>query len=111
MNTVLALQEAKQIIVHWLNTPVNGYYGQSYGADLNSLLLQPMTARTADQLLAKLKRDIPLLSNLNSDQLSVRELVLGHDKKQLFIALGDVYIPLEKTNIITSGETYNANAQ
>lgn len=111
MNTVIALNDAKEMIIHWLNTPVNSYYGQSYGADLASLLLMPMTSRTADQLLDKLKRDIPLFANLDSDQLSIRELSIGHDKKQIVLALGNIYIPLELSSSNQTGETYNANAQ
>ena len=33
---------------HWLQTPANGYFGSSYGADLNSLLLRPLSTATAD---------------------------------------------------------------
>ena len=70
---------------HWLQTPVNGYFGSSYGADLNSLLLRPLSTATADIFIQKLKRDVPILNDLD---LGVSSSNTGFERKQIYLTIG-----------------------
>ena len=105
-------QDILPMIEHWLKTPVNGYYGSGYGADLASLLLRPLSEPIADSFLAKLKRDIPVLARLSADQLSIVTGDIGFEQKQIYLQLGQVAINLN--NIAdqqrTTGETFDVEA-
>ncbi len=70
---------------HWLQTPVNGYFGSSYGADLNSLLLRPLSTPTADIFIQKLKRDVPILNDLD---LGISSSNTGFERKQIYLTIG-----------------------
>ena len=70
---------------HWLQTPVNGYFGSSYGADLNSLLLRPLSTATADIFIQKLKRDVPILNDLD---LGISSSNAGFERKQIYLTIG-----------------------
>lgn len=99
------------MLAHWLATPVHGFFGSDYGADLASLLLKPLSQSGADQLLAKLKRDIPILASLDSDTLSVTGTQEGFETMRYFLKLGSIYIPLERPALTGSGETFRVDAQ
>lgn len=104
------------MIEHWLTTPPNAYFGSSYGADLNGLLLRPLTSTIADSFIAKMKTDLPILSNLSSDQLALYTTTQGFEKKIIVLSVGDITLDLThiaeqmKANQQQSGETYDANA-
>ena len=70
---------------HWLQTPANGYFGSSYGADLNSLLLRPLSTPTADIFIQKLKRDVPILNDLD---LGISSSDAGFERKQIYLTIG-----------------------
>ncbi len=59
------------MVEYWLNHPVNGKYGSDFGAPLYDLLMAPLDSRVADSFLIKMKKDLPILSELNSDQLAL----------------------------------------
>lgn len=46
---------------HWLATPTNGYLGSGYGQDIKALLQNPQASGQADEYLAKLREDVPVL--------------------------------------------------
>ena len=105
-------QDILPMIEHWLKTPVNGYYGSGYGADLASLLLRPLSTPIADDFLAKLKRDIPILAELSADQLSIISQNIGFEQQQLYLRLGQVAINLNDIadQQRTTGETFDVEA-
>ena len=112
MKYLLNSQEVSDILDHWANTPANSYRGSRYGENFSRLPFQTMSTDIADQLLDKIKGDIPLFANLNSDDLQVLSEDLGFDKKRIYIAVGNVVIPIataDTKNI--EGDTFNANAQ
>ncbi|MGY6771939.1 hypothetical protein [Gallibacterium sp. ZY190522] len=82
-------QEIEKMLRHWLNTPVNTYLGSSYGFDKNTLLFTPLSMNKADEMIAKLKHDIPLFSGVNVNMFSVP---IPPDKLQIFIQVGDVTV-------------------
>jgi hypothetical protein len=49
---------------HWLQTPVNGYLGSSYGTDTKALLQRPENDGSADAYLNKLREDVPVVQIL-----------------------------------------------
>ncbi|SDB86868.1 hypothetical protein [Acinetobacter boissieri] len=82
------------MINHWLSTPPNGYFGSSYGADLNGLLLRPMTSDVANTFIAKMKEDLPILAQLHSDQLSLYTENISFEQKKIYLGVGNININL-----------------
>ncbi|MGK7251029.1 hypothetical protein ACSNOU_18415 [Acinetobacter oleivorans] len=112
MKYLLGVNEITEILEHWNATPANSYRGSAYGENHNRLLLQPMSMDLADQTLNKIKNDIPLFANLQNDAIQVLSEDLGNDKKEIYIAVGSVLIPLATTDKSNySGDTFYANAQ
>lgn len=112
MKYLLGVKEITEILEHWQNTKANAYRGSSYGEDHSKLLLQAMSTDLADQYLSKLKQDIPLLANLDSDTLSIWSEDLGHDTKRIYLSVGSVLLEIATADTSNyQGETFNANAQ
>lgn len=102
----------RNMINHWLGTPPNGYFGQGYGSDTRSLLLRELSANSADQLLAQLRQQIPILNQLNDDQLSIHEETSGFDTKRIYLSIGNIDILLDdNTNNDTNQDYYDVRAQ
>lgn len=99
MNYVFKLADIQRMIEHWLHTKPNGYIGVSYGRELQALLFKPMTDDSANTLLEWMKADMPILKQLSDANLSVVSQDLGFDKKQFFIQIGTILIPIETQNL------------
>lgn len=102
-----------EMITDWLNTPVNAYFGSDYGCDLESLLLKAQSAPVADAFIAKLKRDIPVLSGLSQDQLSLYATNEGHERKRIYLGIGTINLDLNTINDqrkTGTGDTFNVDA-
>lgn len=82
------------MIRHWLSTPPNGYLGSGYGSDVHSLLQQPISSLTADQVLDKLKKDVPLLGALPAGAVNMvaQQKPGSIDKVDLYITVFDEMI-------------------
>ena len=105
-------QKIKAMIDHWLATPPNGYFGQSYGADVRNMLLRELNTDNADGFLAKLRRDIPLLNQLDDSQFSINVVTEGYDKLYVYLKVGGVNIELgESTTQTTDQDYYDVRAQ
>lgn len=112
MKYTLTDKEIADMLEHWNGTPANSYRGSSYGEAINRTLFQDMSADAADKIISDLKEDIPLLANLDSDALSVLSENIGPDKKQIYIAIGTVVIPIATSDTSNYlGDTYNAQAK
>lgn len=84
-------QEIAGMIEHWLGTPVDGYLGSGYGFPGKDLLHQPLQGG-ADIIIAKIKRDIPALSQADVNLYAVDN---GVDKIQFFIDINsDVQVAI-----------------
>lgn len=81
----ITTSDLTEMIKHWLSTPVNGYLGSGYGADLRALLQTPMGNGLADALLAKMRVDIPLVATLPASSLNIYSVPEGPDKLNIFI--------------------------
>ena len=73
------------MVTHWLNTPVNGYLGSSYGADTKALLQKPNQPGLADAFIAKMRRDIPVLGLLSPGQINIYAVGVGSDALRMVI--------------------------
>lgn len=79
------------MVTHWLGCPPNGYLGSDYGADVKSMLHTPMSSPAADDLIAKCRLDIPLLSVAPPGTLNVASSDVDFDRKEiLFEVMGQV---------------------
>lgn len=85
----LSQQDIDQMIQHWLNTPVGTYLGSDYGFDKYALLFNPLSMSGADEMIAKLKRDIPLLALLDADAINFYKFDVPPDKVVIFLQVGD----------------------
>ena len=104
--------DIKNMVEHWLRTPPNGYFGQGYGADVRSMLLKELSADNADGLLKKLRLDIPILNQLNENQLSISTQEADFDKLYVYLNIGGINIELGEAQTETSNQDfYNVRAQ
>lgn len=87
-------QLVAKMVEHWLNTPANGYFYQSYGQDLKRELLREITEFTADRFIEKLKADIPLLQHLPSDQINIIQEIRNDDSVYVILEIGQIEIEL-----------------
>lgn len=76
------------MVKHWLETPVNGYLGSSYGSIVPDLLQQPQRSGLADAVLNKLRSDVPLVGAMAADQTNLYAVNEGPDKTRIFIEVG-----------------------
>lgn len=88
---LLTSQDIEKMIRHWLSTPIDTYLGSDYGFDKSILLFTPLTMNRADELIAKIKRDIPALSVFPINLYSVP---IPPDKVQIFIQIGDLTVEI-----------------
>lgn len=87
-------QLVAKMVEHWLNTPVNGYFYQSYGQDLKRELLKEINQFTADRFIEKLKIDIPLLQHLPPDQINILKEIRSDDSVYVILEIGQIEIKL-----------------
>lgn len=110
MKIRLSNQEVEECLKHWLNTKAHSYYGSSYGENVNRSQFRPISENSADIFLAKLKKDLPFLNELNQDAVQIIERNIGYDKKHFFLAVGEVEILIHESTTSSTGHTFNANA-
>ncbi|AUZ05268.2 hypothetical protein ADP71_17410 [Vitreoscilla sp. C1] len=72
-------------INHWIHTPQNAYLGSNYGIDLYQYLHKPMTHQMADEIIAKMRADVPVLGSVAEDSLNIYSRNDGFDSKIIVI--------------------------
>ena len=103
---MITAETIRDMVTHWLNTPPNGYFSQSYGADAKAMLLRELSADTADVFIDKLRRDIPLIGTLSDDQLSISTEMVGFDRLNVFLSIGSIDIQLNDNPITDIDQDY-----
>lgn len=102
------------MIVHWLESEVNGYIGSDYGPDLNSLFLAPLSSPVANTFIEKMKTDIPILKQLSADEFSLYTKDEGFETKIIYLRVGQqIAINLNQVRdmqLAKNGETYDVDA-
>lgn len=81
--------DIEEMIQHWLHTPVGSYLGSDYGFDKCALLFQPLSLSGYDEMIAKLKRDVPILSMLDQEAINFYKYSIPPDKEVIFLQVGD----------------------
>lgn len=74
-------------IDHWLGTLTNGYLGSNYGIDLKEYLHKPMGAFSGDEIIAKMRNDIPVLAAISNEDLDIYFQKVPPDKILFYIVL------------------------
>ena len=78
--------DIQKMVGHWLETPVNGYLGSTYGSSVKELLQRAHSdPESTDAFLRKMRRDVEILSVLPSDAVAVYGTVEGTDKLRLSV--------------------------
>lgn len=109
---MITAEHIRQMITHWLDTPPNGYFAQSYGADAKAMLLKELSADVADEFLSKLRADIPIINTLDEDQLSISIETVGFDTINVILSIGGIDIQLNENPITDIDQDYyNVSAQ
>lgn len=106
---MVTTEDVRSWVEHWLKTPVNGYFGSGYGADVAALLFAPLSDSRADAFLNKMKRDIPMLTMLNDNQLSIQAEQEGFEVKRLYIRIGSILIDLGSPSANATGDSPRGN--
>ena len=87
MNTVTG-EDIALMIDHWLHTPTGSYLGSNYGHDIASLLQRPSSEGAADDFLAKLRADVPVVTALPDGALSLYAVPNGLDRLSIHLDIG-----------------------
>lgn len=82
---LLTGKEIQSMVLHWLRTPPNGYLGSGYGSDPKALLQKPTSSGLADQFMAKLKADVPVIGALPPNTVNLYSEDYGNDTKLITI--------------------------
>jgi len=90
----ITAQDVQAMVSHWLNTPVHGYLGSDYGNDLTSLLQQAFSGGKADELIAKLRADVPALSVFPDGMVNVYGIQTPPDRLDLVIEVAGMAVPV-----------------
>jgi hypothetical protein len=85
MSTKITANDVQQMVGHQLRTPLNGYLGSNYGNDTKALLQRPQADGSADDYLAKLRSDVPVLQALPAGSTNLYGIHRAPDKLDLFI--------------------------
>lgn len=83
------------MVSHWLGCPVNGYLGSGYGSEVKSLLLTPMASGLADDLIAKAREDVPLLSQAAPGAVNVYAYDKNDETKVIAFEIGGQLIEVQ----------------
>ncbi len=94
MTAKITQTDVEKMVRHWLATPVNSYLGSDYGFDKHALLFTPLTMNTADEMITKLRRDVPVLAMLPSDAINLYSIPLSPDKLHFILEIGDIALDI-----------------
>jgi hypothetical protein len=84
--------DIQSMIGHWLDTPVYGYLGSDYGQDVKALLQNPQAAGQADEFLAKLKADVPIVQIMPSGSVNLYGVQTPPDRLDLVLEVAGTAI-------------------
>lgn len=87
MNTTIDWEFIKRRLVHWLNTPDNGYSGSDYGYKdtILELIKNPPTQDAVLRVKSKMLIDLPFLKNRNAEvswEAGNEEILISIDGNQ-----------------------------
>lgn len=77
--------DVQGMISHWIETPVCGYLGSDYGQDIKALLQNPQASGQAEEYIAKLKADIPILQVMPAGTVNLYGVQTPPDRLDLVL--------------------------
>lgn len=90
-------QDIERMVRHWLETPAGAYLGSPYGNPIKRTLQRPMMDTGIDEVIEKLKRDVPILSLLPPGTVNAYELQGSRfDTSQMVIEVAGQAIEVPK---------------
>lgn len=90
-------------IDHWFKTPQNSYLGSNYGVDLYQYLHKPMTSQFANDIIAKMRQDIPVLQGVDDADLSIYAQDESFDTKVIHVVVKGMAMAFDLSNIQQDG--------
>jgi hypothetical protein len=81
----ISAQDIQAMVSHDLGTRPCGYLGSDYGLDLLSLLQQPFATGQSNAFITKMKTDVPVLTMLPANALSLGFIDSPPDKRTLVV--------------------------
>lgn len=93
--TPITAADVQAMVTHWLGCPPNGYLGTGYGSGVQDLLQTALHGGGADDLVAKMRQDIPVLNMLPPEAISISFQPDGAERLQFFIQVADAVIPID----------------
>ena len=85
MTTQITGLDIQEMVQHWLQTPVYAYLGSDYGQDVKALLQKAQNDGKADEFIAKMKADLPVLQALTNGSVNIYAVTTGGDKLEIII--------------------------
>jgi hypothetical protein len=83
----ITVEDLQAMIDHWLSTEPAGYLGSDYGSQIQELLQKALAGGVANDFLAKMRTDIPLLGAMPANTLDIFFQDTMPDKRNLFISV------------------------
>ncbi|MFA5920096.1 MAG: hypothetical protein WC856_02245 [Methylococcaceae bacterium] len=93
IDTITGL-DVQLMVQHQLQTPLNGYLGSGYGSDTKALLMRPQNDGSADEYLAKLRKDVPVLQALPAGSTNLYGVQTAPDRLDLMIEVAGTMFTL-----------------
>ncbi len=94
MSTITAA-DVQAMVTHWLSCPPNGYLGSGYGSGVQDLLQTALHGGGADELIAKMREDIPVLGMLPPEAVSIMLDPDGSECLRFTSQVADAAIPID----------------
>lgn len=94
---MLTATDLQEMASHWLRCPPNGYLGSAYGAPVEDLLHTPLSSGLADDLIAKLRTDVPIMGDLPPDQVNIYARPMPPDRMALVLEVAGSFVALDES--------------
>lgn len=91
--------EVQGMVSHWLSTPPNGYLGSGYGSNVGDLPMTPLAGGTVDEVIAKLKDDVPILRRLPGAEVDIYAVAEKPDIMRLYISVAGDLVAIDAQGI------------
>ncbi|WP_186083645.1 hypothetical protein [Burkholderia gladioli] len=83
--TKITTTDVQDMASHWLETPLNGYLGSSYGSNIPDFLQRPLATGQADGVITKLRADVPLIGALPAGSVNLYAQDVPPDQRNYFL--------------------------
>lgn len=96
--------EIIDMVTHWVSTKPNTFFGSDYGgfAMIKELLQKPMLSASANAIINKMKKDVPILSVMPKNMINIymEDKEGSFDRKIIYIEVGDTIVPVNSDGVV-----------